>query len=53
MGCTVELVDHRRVRAVPGLGGGELDATLEVWPSVHAEDYAQYIEDERRRRRRR
>ena len=28
----------------PALASGDLDATLEVWPSVHPKDYKNYIE---------
>jgi glycine betaine/proline transport system substrate-binding protein len=44
MGCTVELVEIDEFAQFPALSTGELDATLEVWPSGHAEDYATYIE---------
>jgi glycine betaine/proline transport system substrate-binding protein len=44
MGCTVELVDFDEFAQFPALADGDVDATLEVWPSGHAEDYANYIE---------
>lgn len=44
MGCTVELVEIDEFAQFPALSTGELDATLEVWPSGHAEDYERYIE---------
>ena len=44
MGCTVELVEIDEFAQFPGLSTGEIDATLEVWPSGHAEDYATYID---------
>ncbi|HSJ50886.1 MAG TPA: glycine betaine ABC transporter substrate-binding protein [Actinomycetota bacterium] len=44
MGCSVELVEIDEFAQFPGLAQGDLDATLEVWPSGHAEDYATYIE---------
>jgi len=44
MGCTVELVEIDEFAQFPALSSGELQATLEVWPSGHAEDYATYIE---------
>jgi glycine betaine/proline transport system substrate-binding protein len=44
MGCTVELVEIDEFAQFPALSTGELDATLEVWPSGHAEDYATYID---------
>jgi glycine betaine/proline transport system substrate-binding protein len=44
MGCTVELVDMDEFAQFPALAQGDVDATLEVWPSGHAKDYKQYIE---------
>lgn len=44
MGCTVELVEIDEFAQFPALASGDLEATLEVWPSGHAEDYAKYIE---------
>jgi glycine betaine/proline transport system substrate-binding protein len=44
MGCTVELVDLDEFGQFPALAQGDVDATLEVWPSGHAKDYKQYIE---------
>ena len=44
LGYTVNLVDIDEFAQFPALSTGELDATLEVWPSGHAEDYATYIE---------
>ena len=44
MGCTVELVEIDEFAQFPGLSTGEIDATLEVWPSGHVEDYATYID---------
>lgn len=44
MGCTVELVDMDEFAQFPALAAGDVDATLEVWPSGHAKDYKQYIE---------
>ena len=44
LGYTVSLVDIDEFAQFPALSTGELDATLEVWPSGHAEDYATYIE---------
>jgi glycine betaine/proline transport system substrate-binding protein len=46
MGCTVELVDMDEFAQFPALADGDVDATLEVWPSGHAKDYKQYIEGE-------
>jgi glycine betaine/proline transport system substrate-binding protein len=44
LGYTVELVEIDEFAQFPALSTGELDATLEVWPSGHAEDYATYID---------
>jgi glycine betaine/proline transport system substrate-binding protein len=44
LGYTVELVEIDEFAQFPGLSTGELDATLEVWPSGHAKDYKKYIE---------
>jgi glycine betaine/proline transport system substrate-binding protein len=44
MGCTVQLVEIDEFAQFPALAQGDLEATLEVWPSGHAEDYATYIE---------
>jgi len=44
LGYTVSLVDIDEFAQFPALSTGELDATLEVWPSGHAEDYATYID---------
>jgi glycine betaine/proline transport system substrate-binding protein len=44
MGCTVELVEIDEFAQFPALAQGDLDASLEVWPSGHAKDYKRYIE---------
>jgi glycine betaine/proline transport system substrate-binding protein len=44
LGYTVELTEIDEFAQFPALASGDLDATLEVWPSGHAEDYATYIE---------
>jgi glycine betaine/proline transport system substrate-binding protein len=44
LGYTVDLVEIDEFAQFPAMASGELDATLEVWPSGHAEDYATYIE---------
>ena len=44
MGCTVELVKIDEFPQFSAMAQGDIDATLEVWPSVHAKDYKQYIE---------
>lgn len=43
LGYSVELVDIDEFAQFPALSAGDLDATLEVWPSGHADDYATYI----------
>jgi glycine betaine/proline transport system substrate-binding protein len=40
----VELVEVDEFAQFPAMSSGELDATLEVWPSGHAEDRATYID---------
>ena len=49
----MELVKIDEFEQFPALASGDLDATLEVWPSVHPKDYKNYIEAGRRRDRRR
>lgn len=44
LGYTVDLVEIDEFAQFPAMSAGDLDATLEVWPSGHAEDYATYIE---------
>ena len=43
MGCTVELQEVNESAQFPGMASGDIDATLEVWPSGHAKDYDDYI----------
>src|SRR5688572_17630222 len=38
MGCTVELQEVNENAQFPGMAAGDIDATLEVWPSGHAAD---------------
>jgi ABC-type proline/glycine betaine transport system substrate-binding protein len=45
MGCEVELVKIDEFPQFAAMQQGEIDASLEVWPSVHPKDYKQYIED--------
>lgn len=45
MGCEVEQQTIAENPQFPGLARGDLDAVLEVWPSVHADDEAKYIDD--------
>ena len=44
MGCTVELQEVSESAQFPGMDRGDIDATLEVWPSGHSKDARQYIE---------
>jgi len=44
MGCTVELQKINESAQFPAMADGDVDATLEVWPSGHAKDRSQYIE---------
>jgi glycine betaine/proline transport system substrate-binding protein len=44
LGYTVETVEIDEFAQFPALQSGEVDATLEVWPSGHAKDYKKYIE---------
>jgi glycine betaine/proline transport system substrate-binding protein len=46
LGYTVELVKIDEFEQFPALASGDLDATLEVWPSVHPKDYKNYIKAE-------
>ncbi|MEX2274428.1 MAG: glycine betaine ABC transporter substrate-binding protein [Actinomycetota bacterium] len=46
MGCQVELVEIDEFPQFAALAQGDLDATLEVWPSVHPKEYKQYIESD-------
>ena len=46
MGHTVEIVTIDENAQWPALAGGDLHASLEVWPSGHAENVAQYIDDQ-------
>ena len=44
LGYTVQLVAIDEYAQFPALSTGDLDATLEVWPSGHAKDYKKYIQ---------
>jgi glycine betaine/proline transport system substrate-binding protein len=43
LGARVQLVKIDEYAQFPALASGDLDATLEVWPSGHAADIARYI----------
>jgi len=45
LGYTVEIVTIDENAQWPALADGDLSASLEVWPSGHAENVAQYIDD--------
>jgi glycine betaine/proline transport system substrate-binding protein len=47
LGYNVELVEIDENRQFPALARGDLDASLEVWPSGHAEEIHRYIEGRR------
>jgi glycine betaine/proline transport system substrate-binding protein len=47
LGYTVELVEIDENTQFPAIASGELDASLEVWPSGHAADINRYIEGRR------
>jgi glycine betaine/proline transport system substrate-binding protein len=44
LGYKVELVKIDEFAQFPALARGQLDATLEVWPSGHGADYKKYIQ---------
>jgi glycine betaine/proline transport system substrate-binding protein len=43
LGTTVELLEIDENATWVGMDAGEIDATLEVWPSGHAADYDTYV----------
>ena len=47
LGYDVELVEIDENSQFPAIASGELDASLEVWPSGHAADINRYIEGRR------
>jgi len=46
LGYETELVSIDENAQFPALADGLLDATLEVWPSGHGDDYREYVEGE-------
>jgi glycine betaine/proline transport system substrate-binding protein len=44
LGYTVETTEIDEFAQFPALSTGDVDATLEVWPSGHAKDYKKYID---------
>lgn len=47
LGYTVEIVSIDENAQWPALANGDLSASLEVWPSGHADNIAQYIDDQK------
>lgn len=47
LGYTVEIVSIDENAQWPALANGDLSASLEVWPSGHAGNIAQYIDDQK------
>jgi glycine betaine/proline transport system substrate-binding protein len=47
LGYTVEIVTIDENAQWPALAKGDLSASMEVWPSGHAENVKQYIEDQK------
>jgi glycine betaine/proline transport system substrate-binding protein len=43
LGYSVELVEIDEFEQFPALASGDIDATLEIWPSGHGQDYEDYI----------
>lgn len=43
LGYTVELIEIDEFEQFPALASGDIDATLEIWPSGHGQDYEDYI----------
>jgi glycine betaine/proline transport system substrate-binding protein len=44
LGYTVETTEIDEYAQFKGLSDGSIDATLEIWPSGHVEDYEKYID---------
>ena len=44
LGYNVELVEIDEFEQFPAIAAGDIDATLEIWPSGHAKDRKQYID---------
>jgi len=44
MGCTVELQNLNEKARFPAMASDQVDATLEVWPSGHSKDRADYVD---------
>jgi len=47
LGYTVEIVEIDENAQWPALASGDLHASLEVWPSGHASNVAEYIDDQK------
>ena len=44
LGYTVDVTEIDEFEQFPAISAGDIDATMEVWPSGHAQDYADYID---------
>jgi len=44
LGYTVNVTEIDEFEQFPAISAGDIDATMEVWPSGHAQDYADYIQ---------
>jgi glycine betaine/proline transport system substrate-binding protein len=44
LGYTVSVTEIDEFEQFPAISAGDIDATMEVWPSGHAQDYADYIQ---------
>jgi glycine betaine/proline transport system substrate-binding protein len=47
LGYTVETIDINENEQFPGMAKGDISATLEIWPSGHADDHKTYIDDQK------
>jgi len=41
---SVDVTEIDEFEQFPAISAGDIDATMEVWPSGHAQDYADYID---------
>jgi glycine betaine/proline transport system substrate-binding protein len=47
LGYKVETIDINENEQFPGMAKGDISATLEIWPSGHADDHKTYIDDQK------
>lgn len=47
LGYTVETIDINENEQFPGMATGDISATLEIWPSGHADDHKTFIDDQK------